>query len=138
MDFQLDSHEEDDGISVQNQILQQQYKLLKSQLNQMDNSVKRALNIFTDSLDNLIIEGMIIDNDKQIIFPVDYNKEKLKDAIVNYEKSIRYLENQIKSMENLIRHKMSGKKEKSGNVVSYFKKKTLPEKKYFKNDDSFI
>ena len=51
MDFQLDSHEEDDGISVQNQILQQQYKLLKSQLNQMDNSVKRALNIFTDSLD---------------------------------------------------------------------------------------
>jgi hypothetical protein len=145
MDFQLDSNYspvEDDGISVQNQILEQQYKLLKSKMKEMDKSVKRALNIFTDSLDNLIIEGVVFDNNKQIKLPDDYNNEKLKDAIQKYEQSIRYLESQIKTMEELILHKMSGKKIKIKNIISHFKN-NLPSyrKKDEKNntdDTSFI
>lgn len=142
MDFQLDSNysqEEDDSISVQKQILEQQYKLVKSQMKKMDNSVKRALNIFTDSLDNLIIEGVVLDNNKQIIFPVDYDKEKLKDAISKYEQSIRYLETQIQAMEKLIRDKMSGKKGKLDNVISYLKKIPSYKKNNMKkSNDSFI
>lgn len=140
MDFQLDSNYsqvEDDSISVQNQILEQQYKLLKSQMKEMDKSVKRALNIFTDSLDNLIIEGVVLDSNKQIIFPVDYDQEKLKLAISKYEQSIRYLETQIKAMENLIRDKMSGKKGKLHNVINYLKKIPSSYKKNNMND-SFI
>ena len=49
----------------------------------------------------------------------NYDKEKLKDAISKYEQSIRYLETQIQAMEKLIRDKMSGKKGKLDNVISY-------------------
>lgn len=94
-------------------------------MKEMDKSVKRALNIFTDSLDNLIIERVILDSNKQIIFPVDYDQEKLKLAISKYEQSIRYLETQIQAMENLIRDKMSGKKGKLYNVINYLKEHTV-------------